>query len=357
MKHISLILSFILNRIWFLLAVLLIVFILCELYMRNPLTLPQIEYQPDNDLIAMFKPTQRGFDWLANMSYKSPPMTLNNEGHRGKDTDWSQPVILTTGNSDSFGVTVSDDEVWTARLESMLRNEAGLEHIQVVNASHPGAGPYQHYIRIKRVLESHPVNAVIVRVEMADRYFVPPDANTRDAMLKAAYRRQSIKKYTKGLPYLYNKFSAQLPSIKKNFKPAFIKGDSVGSSHSQTEGIKMWNNNREWWLKIYKLAHEKNIPIVFMVYDVWGSDGARVLIDRLAVLTSGDQNTYVFTLGSESFGLTSNDRDQRRIEFNSRYTFARDPHANPLQHAVIARAVYDYLVEQDFINKYLRTTS
>jgi hypothetical protein len=72
---------------WQLLLAVTLVFALGETYMRLPFVAQQLEYQPDLELGGRLASDQRGFIWLANMSLKSPTITLNHDGHRGRDTD------------------------------------------------------------------------------------------------------------------------------------------------------------------------------------------------------------------------------------------------------------------------------
>ena len=77
---------------WPLLLTVTLVFILGEAYMRLPFVARQLEYGPDREFGGRLAPDQRGFVWLASMSLASPTITLNHDGHRGRDTDWSKPV-------------------------------------------------------------------------------------------------------------------------------------------------------------------------------------------------------------------------------------------------------------------------
>src|SRR5262249_25487073 len=156
------------------LAIVVLVVVAGEVYLRLPIG-RQLEYQPDEELVSILAPAQQ-----------SLRETVNRDGHRGKDTDWSAPVILAVGDSQGWGAGVSDDEVWTARLEQLLRRDSAYAAFQVVNASHPGHGPFHHYMRARRVLKKHPIDLLLVRVSIEDWSFRPTPAQQVPEQLAAA---------------------------------------------------------------------------------------------------------------------------------------------------------------------------
>lgn len=352
MKFLLFIFHHLIKNMRLLLCVAFLVVLLCELYLRFPLLPPRLEYQVDKTLVATLRPNQRGFVWLGNMSYKSPIITVNRDGHRGEETDWSKPTVLTIGNSESFGTTVTDQQVWTSRLEMKFGQIPGLETVQVVNAAHPGHGPYDHYVRLKRIMESHDASMVIVRVDMGDRTFrrVPPSKLPNE--LEKAKFRLSVRKYTKGIPFLFNKIKTQMNSIKASFKPRFsFAKQAKASGSSLTAGQRMWLEHHAWWEEIARLTADNHIPLVFMIYDLSGSEGCSFIRNKLKDLTSGYKNIHILTLGPRAFGLEPGDSEQLWKKARITLSTKRDPHANPLQHELIARAVFEFLTERDLIGE------
>src|SRR4051812_44163223 len=144
------------------LCVLVLVVIAAEVHLRLPWG-RQMEYRSDPELVGILRPGQ----WSALE-------TVNSDGHRGKETDWTKPALVAVGDSQGWGAGLADEAVWTARLEELLHRKLDLPDVQVVNASHPGHGPYHQYVRLRRVLEAHKVEAVLVRVSIEDRTFSAP---------------------------------------------------------------------------------------------------------------------------------------------------------------------------------------
>jgi hypothetical protein len=322
---------------------------LCELYVRLPFIPQRLEYQIDQELIAKLKPNQRGFMWMGNMSYKSPVIMINRDGHRGEETDWSKPVILAVGNSEAFGSGVSDDQVWTAVLELSLNQVSMDKDIQVVNAAHPGHGPYHQYITARRVLVKHKVETLIVRVDFADRYFRYIEPGKREKMLRNAQFRSILREYSKGIPFIFNKISAQLPAIRSAVKirpPWMIKGQAAKVEES---GRKMWNENKAWWSAISKLADEYKIPTIFWVYDLRGLKESAFLEQALREIAKQNNHTAVIRLGPEYFGIEPEASDEERASKIRELTFERDPHANPRQHELIGLALSHYLKEMQWL--------
>src|SRR5437773_5517898 len=91
--HVQVLLAFSRARQQILLTVVLVL-LMGEVYMRLPFIPQRLEYEPDIELGVKLGANQVGYLWMADMSMPSPCMTINNEGHRGEETDWSKPVIL-----------------------------------------------------------------------------------------------------------------------------------------------------------------------------------------------------------------------------------------------------------------------
>jgi hypothetical protein len=318
------------------------ILVLCEGYFRFPFIAQRLEYQIDNDLIAVLKPDQIGFVWQGNMSYKSPIIKINRDGFRGDEINWNKPTLVCFGNSEAFGSGVRDSEVWTSVLQNKINNRYEKKSLNIANASHPGHGPYDHYIRIKRVLDSHSLDGIIVRVDIADRYFQKPPPEKKAKMLKKATMRQQIRIYTKGLPYLFNKLTAQLPSIKKCFYPRFMK-TKKGSANLRQAGQKMWIENKKWWERIIELAVDNKVPLLFFMVDPNNSEGNYELESGLKQLIRNNTNTYLLRLGPEHFGLFGGTQEDRHREISAKLTLGRDPHANSTQHRMIADGLYTFM--------------
>src|SRR5260370_17024942 len=114
--------------------------VLGEVYLRLPFIPQRLESMPDEELGGIVAPSQRGYDLLGNFSVQSAPITVNSDGHRGRDTDWSGPVLLAVGDSQGWGTGVADDEVYPAVLETWLLGQPGQGCGQRAHASGTGFG-------------------------------------------------------------------------------------------------------------------------------------------------------------------------------------------------------------------------
>lgn len=315
--------------------------LLGEVYMRLPFIPQRLEYRPDRELGGVLRPDQVGYVWLGNMSLQSPPITINRDGHRGRDTDWSRPVMLVVGDSESFGAGVEDPEVWTARLESALRRRPELAALQVVNASHPGHGPYHQVVFLRRALEAHRVDGVLVRVAVGQRNFRVPLPAELEREIATAQWRERLRSVTKFVPFLYNKFEAQVPRIRAALVPAPLRKRPApgGGDSSPAAGRAAWRDGRAAWEEMARLTACVDIPITFVVHDATGRPAAAALAESLGGLVDAGGRVHVIRLGPEAFGLGKREGAEARQLLRETLTLGRDPHANPRQHQLIADAL------------------
>jgi hypothetical protein len=316
-----------------------------ETYMRLPFVLPRLEYEPDRELESRLAAGQRGYLWLANMSMRTPPISVNREGHRGPEDDWRRPVILVVGDSEWFGAGVEDEEAWPRVLERRLNTPAPPQAVHVVNASQPGFGPYHQAVVIDRVLARHRVDALIVRVSIGQRNFLPVPEAERDARVAAAKRRATLRRWSRFLPFLTNKLEAQLPSIRAALIPAALRrrGRS-GDEFSERVGRAMATEAVPWWLRMRERAEATRTPVLFVLHEPIPSPATDALDVALKSLAEGHPLARIVRLGPEVFGLDpSTSVEELRRTLRTRLTVGRDPHANPLQHRLIAQAMADAL--------------
>ncbi len=331
------------KRVLFLSGLALLV--LGEVYLRLPFIPQRLESMPDEELGGIVAPSQRGYDLLGNFSVQSVPITVNSDGHRGRDTDWSGPVLLAVGDSQGWGTGVADDEVYTAVLETWLREQPGQGDVQVVNASGPGFGPHQQLVMLRRVLAKHSSAGVLVRVSIEDRFFEPLVGADLERAVAAARRRFAIRRVTKFLPHLWVKAQVQLPSIRTAFNPWFMRpAASAATQFTPAVGQKMWADNKAHWEGMASLASAKGIPAVFFLYDPQADPASGALWERMKDLPERYPNCHLLRLGRESFHLDRYSYTELTLEEST-----GDPHANGLQNRFIARALFDFLLKEHLV--------
>src|SRR5262249_18580259 len=231
-------------------------------------------------------------------------------------------------------------------LEDLLNEKAGLEGIQVVNASHPGHGPYHQFIRMRRVLEAHNVRAVLVRVSIEDRRFTAPRPEELPRLVQEAEWRQQVRSVTKFLPFILNKAKEQVPSIAAIFGTKQVQTTAVRSAAA---GGQMWEQQSCWWEGMIEVAAEHHTPLVFCIHDPTDLPSSAVLAAQLAKTIEGHKNVFLFRLGSEVYGLRQGSTDALWREYRSRFTLFHDDHGNREQHALIARTLFAFFQDKGFI--------
>ncbi len=309
-------------RRWDTLWVLLLTALASEIYLRTPWGRP-LEYQADDELVGIYRPDQQ-----------VPGLRVNRDGHRGDDTDWARPAFVAVGDSNSWGSPVSDDEVWTARLERRLQRD--VPGLQVVNASHPGHGPYHHWVRLRRALEpgSRRVEGALVRVSIEDRNFLPPTALEREQERERARLRERVRAVSRLAPFLLNKAKEQLSARGGAPRPP------LGAEEAARQGEAMWREHGRWWRRMAELAARKEVPLVFILDDPAGHPGMAVLARRLAGLGSRSQ---VLHLDAGAYEIEGRTQAERWKQYRARFTFAYDAHGNRHQHDLVARQVHEAL--------------
>jgi lysophospholipase L1-like esterase len=333
-------LRFLLGQWRFVAVVLMLLVAGGETYFRLPFILQRLEYQPDPEIGGVLRPSQRGYVWLANMSLQSPPITLNRDGHRGAETDWSHPVVLVLGDSEWFGAGVEDGQVWTALLQTDLRRELGREHVQVVNASHPGFGPAHQALVLRRLVPAHHVDLVLVRVAIDQSNFRLPAPADRPREFAAAQHRQMLRRITKFGPYLFDKALAQRDSLVVALVPLFLReARSVNAASPEAHARAMWLEMQPSWRDLAENAITQGIPLVFVVHDIEGGPTGGVLLAELSSLIRVYSGLHLMRIDGAALGLGDLTAADRARIFRETLTLGRDLHANAHQHRLIADAI------------------
>jgi hypothetical protein len=314
-----------------------------EGFFRSPFAGKQAAYAFDPVLGERLAPSQSGRIWLGNKAFLSPPITLDAEGFRNPPVPPTAPAILCLGSSEALGTGVSDSEVWTARLADTLTASLG-RPILALNGGNPGYGPFQVSVLLDRVLAARRPELVIVRVSMGDRNFHRPDSLQVEAYRHSIERNRKVKAVTLFLPFLLDKASAQWNSIQGVFR--FGGGKAVYSRENETrEGAaRMFAAESVWYDTMAAACGAARVPLLFAIMDPLGTEAGRELRDRF-VSRYGDAGAVrVVLLDNGPFGLDQADPEDRRKAFKRAYTLGVDPHANALQHAVVARFLSAFLL-------------
>jgi hypothetical protein len=324
--------------------------IIGEIWLRIPFIPQRLEYQPDKDLGAILQPNQSGYMWLGNMSIRSPEIIINSYGYRGKEIDRSKHIILALGGSDTFGSGVKENEVWTNIFEINLNKIQRFSDHVVVNAAHPGHGPSHNLIRLQRFIKKDIPVAIIIRINTAGRMFLAPNESQKEIEYIKAKKRYAIRKYTKFLPFIYNKVKLQLPIIKKVFRPKLLSSHPNSNiPNKENSGELTWRRNKLFWSKMISVAQNFNIPLVFCVSDLIGSEGNIFLKQKLEYMCSNLKNLYVIYIGPEAIGLENVDKKYAQQIFREKYTLRLDPHGNPLYQHIIASKTLEYFIKENIL--------
>ena len=337
------VISFFFNSIWkrFLL-ILIVTFVMGEVYFQLPGVLPLLRYSPDSKLGHQFEPNQLASIWLGNFSIVSPPISINNFGLRGRNIDWSKDSILVLGSSEVFGSGVADSETWAYLLEKeFLKNGTD---IQVINGGCTGYGPYHALQNFRRIVDKVDLNTVIVRVSAGDRLFKLPSTGGMNRPSENSLLL-TIKDFTRNnsqfLRFMVNKSQAQVSSIKNAIYPFFINSVHQKKKTSSRQ-IKFFEDNLIYLESMVSIALEKKVSLVFLVIDP-GEYQDGIVFNSLSNEFSQTKNVSILYLGADSFNMGCVPEKELRRTVRSKFTFGFDPHANQLQHKIISQNLYNYL--------------
>lgn len=316
--------------------------IIGEIFFRLPVIPRHVTYVFDPVLGKRLAPSQTGSMWIGNMASLSPPMSFDSRGFRNPEPGAGEPTILCLGSSETMGTGVRDSEVWTALLSDSLSREGGAL-IRALNGGNPGYGPFHCSVILERALKERLPRLVIARVSMGDRNFHRPSPHQVESYRRNMERNARIKAVTLFLPFLVDKATAQWAAIRQVF--AFGTGDKVYARENETrEGAdRMFVREAPWFDKMASLCRAAGVPLLFVIIDPMGTEAGAELRDRFEARYAAPGDAHVLLVDNSAFGLDQDDREERRGAFLKAYTLVVDPHANPRQHAVIARSIAGYV--------------
>jgi hypothetical protein len=202
-----------------------------------------------------------------------------------------------------------------------------------------------------RILEKRNVQGVIVRVDLADRLWNAMTAERLNREVESTRERQEIRRYTKGIPFLYNKFQAQEPSIRNmlGLQRAYLGRENDPADEEQA--VTMWKANHTWWEGMVRESSMREIPLVFMLVDLTNASGYAKLKEFLDEMIGGYGDVYVIRLMSQDFGLAQGLREKMEQEIHETLTLRRDPHANALQHRLVGTKLFAYLDNKGVVER------
>ncbi|MBN2172249.1 MAG: hypothetical protein JW819_13090 [Candidatus Krumholzibacteriota bacterium] len=326
------------RKLGFAAATLALAVLLGEVFMHL-FMLPTMRYDPDPELHTVYRPSQRAITWQGNYSIPTPPFTINSDGNRGAETDWTRPVILVLGNSEVFGPGLRDHETWCHVLQTRLDAAGAAPGFEVVNGGHGGYGPYHHAVYFERILSRHPVHTAIVQVTTGDRIFHRPAGPAASGGLYAFIRDNLYF-----VRYLVNKAKAQKASLRRALVPLWSRERPDTSDPeflAAAEG--MWAEHEGNWRRIVEAGAGRGVRVVFLVINPLRRKGDTLLYERLAAWARERENVHALELGPPAYGLGDVPDERLEAVYRERLTLGFDLHANPERHRLVAEAVYAFL--------------
>lgn len=297
----------------------------------------RLEYEVDHDLYWRLQPNQRGFEWMANMSKKSPPISINSRGFRGienEDTNKSDVKVLAIGSSFAMGVGVEDEEVWTARLGQLMVEEP--YKIVVLNAANPGWGPFQHAKIIEKEARNLNVDTLIIMVSSGDLNFLPfTDPKEKSEYIKKSELKKKFANISSFVTFSYRKLETLIIRFRLRINSLFKNDNEKSANAGDTEKINQTlldkvEKQKQYWWDMAELAREYKKPLIFLMLN----PETGVVTDRIRLIISNiaAANPYIKTVEVD----TTNRSYEELI-------ITGDGHPNAEYHQIIAKAVSEPL--------------
>ena len=174
-------------------VVCLLVLVIGEIWFRLPWTTKILVYEFDEERNYRLVGRQSRGLGLGNFSVMSPRISINSDGFRNTEIDWTAPTILAVGSSQLLGPGLEDDEVWTAIVSDSLSAAEG-RPIIVVNAGTPGYGPYHQAVTVQEIPRAVSASAPAggARRSQRSRYFVETDDRASSTRFAATWRSAAV---------------------------------------------------------------------------------------------------------------------------------------------------------------------
>ena len=300
----------------------------------------QMEYAVDDELYFRTQPNQTAYEWMGQLSFKSPPIHLNSLGLRNPEIDLSNKSkyrILATGSSLTFGSGVKDSEVWSEVLQNKLNDSYKTAKYEVLNGANPGWGPFQYSILLKRLTPVLRPDLILAIYTPADvRYLPIQDKGKETKYLRDAKIRKKMISLSPFVTYCYRKLDLYIT----RFKYALRGRKSSSAQEDSVETIAPFSEKQvRYFKKIGELAKTNKIPVMIAVCALDKPQQGKFLYESLLDLKKTNPFFHCSYLGPEIFG-------EKKFE---QMIIPRDGHLNKEGNSMLAEAVFECL--NNFIEK------
>ncbi|TWT51610.1 hypothetical protein KOR42_34980 [Thalassoglobus neptunius] len=170
----------------FVAACVLLVLILCagEVWLRSQRVRTALSEQPPST-VQLTRPNTTTYleviplieQTVGDPSANQFTIRTNEYGLRGESVTVPKPEgvyrILCLGADDVFGSTIREEETVAGQLQTMFQ-QAGLNHVEVLNGGCPGSGPLTNYLRLRQSLMILKPDLVIYTLSPSD---LPKDSD------------------------------------------------------------------------------------------------------------------------------------------------------------------------------------
>ena len=290
----------------------------------------RLEYQVDNNLLWRLAPNQQGFEWLAQMSQKSPPIHINSLGYRGQEIGLYQSStakILAVGSSSTLGTGVAEGLVWHQLLQREL-NAIGYD-VTLFNGANPGWGPFQHASFLEQEITKIQPDMLLVFINHQDLQFKPKSNTQKQHYLEQAKKRKELLDISPFLTYCLRKIESFVRPVLHSISGMFetSKNDQNYSMDIQP----LFDLHTPYRQHMIQLSQYHQIPLVFFIPNLFNNAQSMKLEQFLKYLTKDHPLVTVHALISTE-SLSPNETTL----LEQHYLIANDGHPNAAYHQAMA---------------------
>jgi len=294
----------------------------------------RLEYEVDDELYFRIQPSQTAYEWMGQLSFKSPTIHINSLGFRNSELDLSDRSkyrILVTGSSLIFGSGVDDSKLWSGILQKKLNDFYKTAKYEVVNGATPGWGPFQYSILLKRLVPVLRPDLMLVIYAPSDVRFLPiQDKEKERKHLRDAKVRKKIISLSSFITYCYRKLDIYLT----RFKYAVKRRKSASIEQDSAELITQFSKKQvEYFTEIAAVAETNKTPVMVAVCALDKPRQGEFLYESLLHLKQATPFFHCSYLGPEIF----------KEKKYSQITIPRDGHLNEEGNSILAEAIFEYL--------------
>ncbi|MGH1471227.1 MAG: hypothetical protein ACRBCS_08545 [Cellvibrionaceae bacterium] len=301
-------------------------------------------YETHDTLFHKPLKNQEGYIWTRGMSRRSDKIVINNIGTRGEGQTLScdKIRILSTGSSSGFGEGVSEESVWSARLNKLFTDRS--VNAEIYNGGVPGWGFYQWSNYISLYAEEFSPEIVFIPLSHGDFWFYPPAGTVQEraSWVESDKKKKAILNYDNVIGYILRKTQYILTAMKKKYFSSKSDGESQLLGDQLNGFKKHFKNQLKYIDTLIDLSKQHDFKLVFFVRNADFTVAGQELYKELSTLSSQSDGFFVGQVSPKDFPINIKKDDVEKY-YNEMLIIKHDGHPNDFYSQLMADKAYEVL--------------